>query len=267
MSFTWSFDGPLPLQDWTAPFVSIAAGRHDDGARFGGIGSLSHACTGDHVGVAYNTDSFGNTPIEFFGPNLSVAQLTHIGDGRLRVAVSTLGQGYVDVAYNPVLKAGRWFFLEFGLTVSIFVVDDNGNGTSNVALGIDYAVKVNNDFALSGQFYSTFVRNNPVTIPSIATVRFGAPGGGLGASFDDVYIDTVFKGDGRAYYDAGASGEFWATDVADPASPQQLVEIGCLAEAPDNTVESPQQLVEVGVAQSADGAPEYVKRRNAPGNG
>lgn len=252
--FAWSWDGPSPTSGWTSGAAfGVAAGRHGDAATFDDLGgsSVSRTVSGaTHFGFAQKSTGLTHVIFRHSGTEAE-AKWQGIGDGRYHLHVGAYGGGE-DYLIPFIKRVNRWNFFEQHSEITLLSIVDNGDGTSTVTINIGYAVRVNNEPLLSGTFIRVTVRSNPVPLATLNTIEFTGPGGGGGAAMiDDIYADnSTFQGDGIGSWD-GASEVYDPSTAVNPRITQKLIEVGVLAEPPNNRVRMSAKHIEVGVLHTA----------------
>lgn len=270
IDYATSWDSPSPTTGWGSlvPFGIFGGGRYGLCAGFGAINAPGRAIPagGAYVGFAYWTQALANDIMNLTGNWVQNGHLRHLGDGRLQVFIGAFNIGDVWDVPRLVITTNKWYYMEYRQQISFFGVVDNGDGTSTVHLVISFEVRCNNRSYLVDAFDHVFIWPNPVPSPDITALTLGAPGGGLAAFNDDLYIENAtFLGDSKVTYDSGSGLEVVTQEITQPRVTQQLVEIGVLpdpsliritqqlvelgvlAQPPENRVRLTQQLVEIGI--------------------
>lgn len=202
--------------------IGVTNGRTGNGAQIGPLNTYKTfgveypTLT---IGIAFNTPNFSNNIVfAFNGPVGISAGLAHYGDGRLYVSAQALDSAGSLFPDSPpstfVVNIGQWYYAEFSTTVSI--TNDLIGGTYTVT--ITYEARINETTILSGTLSKT--RTGSTTAAGAGWAGFGvsSPGGGLNASYDDLYVtDGEFLGDikiGVLYPNAAGDSTGWTPTPA-----------------------------------------------------
>ena len=212
MLFLESFDHRSAAQgNWkwnTPPPGYITTGRTGNGQRWSAADGWPLKTFGTDtdkmtIGVAYNTQGYANTPIVMTGPlnifgNAATVSLQHVGDGRLRI-------NFNDASVSTstfVLSLNTWYYLELQVEL-----------TQTVNIHCIATARVN------GAVIATMDYTNPnVNVYLLNRFSLIPPGGGLEATFDDLYVtDDELLGDiriGVLYPNAAGDSAGWTPNPA-----------------------------------------------------
>lgn len=186
LQFIDSFDHYLSTQaglKWTSAAAPLALSRVT-GRNGYGMSGTNGTLLKTHpnfvrdicLGVAYNTAAFSGSPLQVKGdPNITLASLNHLGDGRFSVSTYGPVSSPVSTIYtSPAIHLNTWYYLELKVVVG------NGSITFTVYLN---GVQVATDTLSYGSSY-TFTGN-------ISGFAIGFPTGGNRAIIDDFYADSA----------------------------------------------------------------------------
>jgi len=160
------------------------------------------------MGAAYNTQSFANA-ILYFRNVINDVQfsLFHVGDGRLRFRFQALPGSPISALSAPssyVINNNRWYYFEMQATL------DGGPPAHVVA-----SARVNGVEFLTWDYTHASLGAAGM---AFRYVTMEAPGGGLKATYDDLYVtDTEFLGDvriGVLYPNAVGDSSAWTPNSA-----------------------------------------------------